>query len=77
VLAPPVSPQFTDWSITQQAVWYLTRIIISVTPARIRCWNNPEDMDVPPHEWRAPAGSVFPASDPAPPGSISAASICR
>ncbi len=73
VLAPPVSPQFTDWAITQQAVWYLTRIIVSVAPARIRWWNSPEDMDGPPHEWRAPAGAPFPASDPAPPGAISPA----
>lgn len=74
VLSPPVSPQFTDWSITRKAVWYLTRIILSITPVHIRWWDSAEAMDQPPSEWRASADAVYPASDPAPGGKISPAS---
>ena len=60
------------WPLARQAVWYWTRIIVSITPARVRWWDNPASMDQPPHEWRAPAGTAFPVSDPEPPGKISA-----
>jgi hypothetical protein len=74
VLSPPVSTQFTDWSITRKAVWYLTRIFVSITPAHVRWWDSLETMDQPPHEWRAPSGTVYPGSDPAPAGKASPAS---
>jgi hypothetical protein len=66
---PLYSPDQVDYqAITRKAVWYFTRMIVQVAPAHIRWWPNPEAMDDPPQEWRAPAGAVFPASDPAPGG---------
>lgn len=73
ILAPPISPSFTDWTVTRQAVWYLPRIIISISPVHIRWWDNYEAMDGQPHEWHAPANSIYPKSDPAPPGKTSPA----
>jgi hypothetical protein len=61
------------WEIAHKAVWYWSRIIIKCAPRRILWWDNPAAMDRPPHVWEAPADTVFPASDPAPPGSVSAA----
>lgn len=60
-----------DWALARQAVWYWTRIIIEVTPSRVLWWDNPSAMDGPPHCWRAPDMTVFPSSDPAPPGKTS------
>jgi hypothetical protein len=62
-----------DWSLARQAVWYWTRILVEITPARVVWWNNPTVMDRPPHRWDAPAGTIFPQSDPAPYGKTSEA----
>lgn len=64
-------PHNPDWSLARQAVWYWTRIIVEITPARVLWWDSPAAMDSPPHRWDAPAGSVYPQSDPAPPGAVS------
>jgi hypothetical protein len=48
--------------------WYFTRIYIETTPAHIYWWAMGRE-DAPPCEWHAPAGAVYPAGDPAPPGS--------
>ena len=64
-------PHDPDWSLARQAVWYWTRIIVEIVPARIYWWDNPAAMSGPPRVWRAPDGSSYPASDPAPPGKIS------
>ena len=64
-------PYDPDWALARQAVWYWTRIIIEVAPARVLWWDNPSAMDGPPHRWRARQGTVFPRSDPAPPGKTS------
>jgi hypothetical protein len=63
-----------EWSEARKAVWYWTRIIVEVTPERILWWDNPAAMDGPPQVWNAPAGTVFPQSDPKPPGETSPAS---
>jgi hypothetical protein len=62
-----------DWSLARQAVWYWTRILVEVTPASVVWWDNLEAMDSAPQVWSAPAGTRFPASDPAPPGKTSKA----
>jgi hypothetical protein len=74
ILIPFMTPSAVDYqSITRHAVWYFTRIIMSVTPAHIRWWKDPSAMDEKPQEWRAPAGTVYPKSDPAPAGKPSEA----
>ena len=73
IVTPFTNPQVTDWSIVRQAVFYLTRILVRVSPARVLWWPARSAMAAPPHVWRARAGTTFPASDPAPPGDISVA----
>jgi hypothetical protein len=64
-------PHNPDWELARQAVWYWTRIIVEVSPARVLWWDNPAAMDQPPQRWQAPADTIYPASDPAPPGKVS------
>ena len=64
-------PHDPDWELARQAVWYWTRMIVEIAPARIDWWDNPASMDRAPHHWEAPGGTVFPASDAAPPGKSS------
>ncbi|MEO6717611.1 MAG: pyridoxamine 5'-phosphate oxidase family protein [Novosphingobium sp.] len=64
-------PHNPDWSLARQAVWYWTRIIVEVTPARVLWWDSPAAMDQPPHRWQAPADTTYPQSDPASPGKAS------
>jgi hypothetical protein len=61
------------WSVAQKAVWYWTRIIVTVVPLTVRWWESPAAMDAKPSVWNAPAGIRLRPSDPAPPGSISKA----
>jgi hypothetical protein len=65
-------PGDPPWSLAQKAVWYWTRIIVEITPARVLWWDNRAVMDSAPHRWDAPAGTIYPASDPSPPGGMSA-----
>jgi hypothetical protein len=75
ILTRSMSPDLIDYqTVTRQAIWYFTRIITCVAPAVIRWWPNPAAMDGPPQEWRAPAGTAWPQSDPAPAGAGSKSS---
>lgn len=72
ILLPLYSPDRVDYqALTRHAIWYFARIIISVTPVRVRWWKSPADMGRAPQEWRAPANTVYPPSDPVPPGQLS------
>ena len=64
-------PHDPDWALARQAVWYWTRIIVEITPAHVVWWDNPSAMDRQPLRWDAPAGTLYPQSDPAPPGAPS------
>lgn len=57
-----------DWSLARRAVWYWTRILVEITPASVLWWDSPAAMNEPPWRWKAPAGTVYPQSDPPPPG---------
>jgi hypothetical protein len=61
------------WPSARNAVWYWTRMIVEITPTTIYWWDSPAAMDGAPHVWKAPAGTHYPKSDPAPEGSVSAA----
>lgn len=75
ILTRSIGSEFVDYeTVTRQAIWYFTRIITCVAPAVIRWWDSPAAMDGPPHEWRAPADTLWPQSDPAPAGAGSKAS---
>jgi hypothetical protein len=54
------------WEQARQAVTYWSRIIIENMPERIYWWDNQAAMDGPPQVWKAPADTVYSASDPAP-----------
>lgn len=74
ILTTMLDPAKTDYaSVTRHAIWYFTRIVVCVKPAVVRWWVSPAAMDEAPHEWRAPAETRFPESDPAPPGGLAAA----
>lgn len=59
------------WEFARKAIWYWTRIIVEISPARIYWWDSHDAMDRPPHVWVAPPGTIYPDSDPRPPGSLS------
>jgi hypothetical protein len=61
------------WATVREAVWYWTRIIVTVAPVRVRWWPNMATMDGPPQVWDAPADASFATSDPAPQGKVSPA----
>jgi hypothetical protein len=60
-----------DWALARKAVWYWTRILVEVTPARVLWWDNAAATDRAPQRWDAPADIVYPQSDAAPPGKVS------
>jgi general stress protein 26 len=64
-------PHDPDWALARQAVWYWTRMLVEIAPARIDWWDDAAGTDRPPQTWRAPPGTAFPKSDPAPPGRTS------
>ncbi|HVA73336.1 MAG TPA: pyridoxamine 5'-phosphate oxidase family protein [Acidimicrobiales bacterium] len=64
-------PNGDPWDVARHAVWYWTRIIVSVTPAKILWWDSVSEMDGPPQRWEAGPDAVYPDSDPAPSGRVS------
>jgi hypothetical protein len=60
-----------DWALARKAVWYWIRILVEVTAARVLWWENAAAMDRPPRRWEAPADTIYPRSDPEPPGKVS------
>lgn len=72
IFAPNVDPDVVDWEMTRKRLYYLCRIIVAVAPAHVRWWPNRAAMDEAPSEWRAEAGTLFPASNPRPEGQASA-----
>ena len=63
----------SSWETARQAVFYWSRIIIECTPAIVYWWPNAAALNNPPNIWNAPSAKQFPASDPAPVGTASAA----
>jgi hypothetical protein len=57
------------WPEQQKAIWYWMRIIMLIAPKQILWWDDPAQLEGAPHRWDAPADTVFPVSDPAPPAS--------
>jgi hypothetical protein len=71
---PFMNPSMVNYdSIMRPAVWYFTRIIVCTTPVHIRWWKSPAAMDEQPGEWRAPANTISPKTDPSPLGDPSEA----
>lgn len=74
ILAPYLNPTLVDYgSVTRHAIWYFTRVLICVKPTIVRWWRNREAVDEEPEVWRAPLETLYPPSDPAPPGEMSKA----
>ncbi|MGE0384640.1 MAG: hemerythrin HHE cation-binding protein [Gammaproteobacteria bacterium] len=63
----------TPWPIVREAIWYWVRTFIQAHPVRILWWPDAGALGGPPGCWDAPAGTVFPQSDPAPPAPPTAA----
>jgi hypothetical protein len=73
IFSPNVDPAIVPWENTRKRLYYLSRIIVAVAPVHVRWWPDRASLDEPPSEWRAPEGTVFPRSDPAPSGTASLA----
>jgi hypothetical protein len=61
--ARPLNP---PWSVARKAVYYWSRLLVAITPVRVLWWDSPEAMDGAPQRWDAPAGAIYPKSDPKP-----------
>jgi hypothetical protein len=67
-------PPGGTWEAMRRATFYWARIFVCITPAHIRWWPNRAALETEqPNSWRAPRGTVYPMSDPAPAGKASAA----
>lgn len=58
------------WADARKAVTYWSRIVIENTPERLYWWDSYAALDGPPRVWSAPAGTVYPPSDPPPAGTM-------
>jgi hypothetical protein len=65
-------PGNPPWDVSRKAVWYWTRIIVSVAPARVLWWDDRAALDMAPHRLEAAPYTAFARFDTAPPGTISA-----
>jgi hypothetical protein len=63
----PAGTRGTPKAVLRRMVPYFARIWVEVTPVRMLLWDSRE-LDRAPREWRAPAGTAAPPSDPAPAG---------
>jgi hypothetical protein len=62
------------WEAMRKAVFYWSRVFVAVAPARILWWPDREAAhEAAPKEWRAPADTDYPPSDPKPAGKMSSA----
>lgn len=68
IVTPVLDPKIIDWDTVRRAVWYLTRILVCITPTHIRWWKDQAAMDQPAREWKAPKALNVAPSDPSPPG---------
>jgi hypothetical protein len=75
IFSPNVDPAVVPWEVTQQRLYYVSRIIVTVAPAHVRWWPSRAAMDEQPQSWRAPPDTVFPQSDAAPAGRPSRAPV--
>jgi hypothetical protein len=67
-------PPGGTWEAMRRATFYWARIFVCVTPAHIRWWPNRAALQTDqPSSWRAPSGTIYPSSDPAPAAKASAA----
>jgi len=58
----------SDWATMQQMTNYWVRIWVVLAPAVVYFWPTGRLDDEEPIVWRAPAGTAYPTSDPAPKG---------
>jgi hypothetical protein len=68
--ARPLNP---PWATARKAVYYWSRMLIAITPVRVLWWDRADGMDAAPKRWDVPQDTVYPKSDPKPPGSPASA----
>ncbi len=61
-----------SYAQSRESVHYWAKIFIDVIPRTIFWWDDWSRVDEAPHRWDAPAGTAWPASDPAPASPASA-----
>lgn len=72
ILTAMLDPRTTDYEgVTRHAIWYFTRVLLIAKPSVVRWWDDGGACNGPPQEWRAPAGTIWPQSDPPPAGAAS------
>lgn len=76
IFSPNINPDVVGWDhVRERKGYYLARMLVCIKPAHIRWWRNRAAMDDLPQEWRAAANTIYPVSDPMPPGNTSSAPL--